>query len=226
MKILVADDDVDMLDVTTYALRKHGYQVVTVTDGAQAIQRWRDDQPDLVLLDVGLPRMNGFEVCRKIREHSTTPIIMVTGRSEDDQVVQGFLLGADDYVTKPFSHRQLAMRIRAVLNRSSGGLQAEPATELNTSDMRLDLQSHEVTRGDLTVRLTPLEFRILYILSANEGRVVSSSRLIEYAWGYDGGEASLLKTHVCHIRQKLKMQRGQGGYIRAIPWVGYSLTRD
>ena len=135
---------------------------------------------------------------------------MLTARNDDDNVVQGFLTGADDYVTKPFSHRQLAARIRAVLNRTAGGLWPEPTGEVTVGDLRLDLHSHEVTiKDERTVRLTPLEFRVLYMLAINEGRVVSSSRLVEYAWGYDGGEASLVKTHISHIRQKLGDREGQ-----------------
>ena len=224
MKILVVDDDVDMLDTTTYSLRKHGYQVVTGTNGQQALERWDQEKPDLVVLDVNMPKLNGVEVCRRIREKSLTPVIMLTGKGDEESVVQGFLVGADDYVTKPFSHKQLAMRVRAVLNRTSDRPQAEPTGDLETTDMRLDMQSHDVTRNGKTVRLTPLEFKILYILAANEGRVVSSQRLIEYAWGYDGGESSLLKTHVCHIRQKLGL-KDPGPNIQSIPWVGYTLTK-
>jgi DNA-binding response OmpR family regulator len=105
IKILLADDDADLLDVTTYALRREGYNIVTATDGQQAIERHLDERPDLVLLDLSLPRMSGFEVCRRIRESAATPIIMLTARNDDDNVVQGFLTGADDYVTKPFSQR-------------------------------------------------------------------------------------------------------------------------
>jgi two-component system OmpR family response regulator len=233
VKILVADDDADLLDVTTYALRREGYNIVTATDGQQAVDRHLDERPDLVLLDVGLPRMNGFDVCRRIRESAATPIIMLTARNDDDNVVQGFLTGADDYVTKPFSHRQLAARIRAVLNRTHGGLTPEPDGDLTVGNLRLDLHSHEVTiKDDRTVRLTPLEFRVLYMLAINEGRVVSSSRLVEYAWGYEGGEASLVKTHISHVRQKLGLdktkpedERPGDIRIKTVPWVGYSLTR-
>jgi two-component system response regulator VicR len=225
MKILLADDDTDMLDVTTYAFRRDGFNVITATDGEQALRRWKTDEPDLVLLDVGLPRINGFEVCRRIRQSSSTPVIMLTARGEEEHVVKGFLLGADDYVTKPFSHRQLTMRVRAVLQRRSGSAVPEPANEIEVGELKIDMQSHEVAKGDYVVRLTPLEFRILYILAINVGRVVSSTRLIEYAWGYDGGDASMLKTHICHIRQKLKLEKGKPGYITSIPHVGYSLTR-
>jgi two-component system, OmpR family, response regulator MtrA len=229
----VADDDADLLDVTTYALRREGYSTVTATDGPQAVDRWATERPDLVLLDLGLPRMSGFDVCRRIRETATTPIIMLTARTDDENVVQGFLIGADDYVTKPFSHRQLAARIRSVLNRAHGGLTPEPAGSLTVGSLRLEMQSHEVTvRDGRTVRLTPLEFRLLYMLAINEGRVVSSSRLVEYAWGYEGGEGSLVKTHISHMRQKLGLDKDRAGaeqpddvHISTIPWVGYSLRR-
>ena len=225
MKILLVEDDADTLDVTTYSLRKNGYDVVTCTDGQQAVARWEREKPDLVVLDVNLPKMNGFDVCRKIRDNSLTPVIMLTGRTDEEHVLQGFNLGADDYVTKPFSHKQLAARIRAVLNRVGERVPAEPAGQVKTTDMVLDMQAHEVVRNGKSVRLTPLEFKILYILASNEGRVVSSQRLIEYAWGYDGGDPSLLKTHVCHIRQKLGFGE-TGPNIESVPWVGYKLIRD
>src|SRR5881227_2414108 len=138
MKILVVEDDKDALDLTVYSLRKHGYQVIAGQDGQQALEQWESENPDLVVLDVGLPKVNGFDVCRRIREKSLTPVIMLTGKSEEEQIVQGFTLGADDYVTKPFSHRQLAMRIRAVLNRCSERPFTTPGGEVATTDMRLD----------------------------------------------------------------------------------------
>jgi DNA-binding response OmpR family regulator len=226
LKILLVDDDPDMLDVTKYGLHKRGYEVVTVSDGAEALRRCESDNPDLVLLDVGLPRVNGFEVLRKLRETSRLPVIILSGRSDEEQLAQGFVLGADDYVTKPFSHRLLAMRVNAVLQRSSGRLAAVPDGQMTTRTLSLDLQAHEVKRGDVRVRLTPLEFRILHILAANEGRVVTTSRLVQHAWGHDAAQTALLKTHVCHIRRKLHMRAGEPGYIKAVPWVGYYLTKE
>jgi len=181
MRILFADHDVQLLDVAAYALRKEGYQVITATDGARAVERWRADRPDVVVLDTDLRGLDGFAACRTIREQATTPVILLSTRIDDDQVVRGFRMGADDYVAKPFSHRQLAVRIRALLNRCAGALQPEPSEELCTQDMRLDRQAHEVVRNGETVRLTPLEFRLLYMLASNEGRVVRFDRLVEYA---------------------------------------------
>ena len=226
MKILLADDDADMVDVTAYALRREGFNIIVATDGAQALRRWESDQPDLVLLDVGMPRMNGLEVCRKIRQSSETPVIMLTAAGDEEHVVQGFRHGADDYITKPFSPKQLAMRIRAVMRRSSNKPMAEPVSVLRVGQYTLDMESHQVTKGDVVAQLTPLEFRILYMLAMNEGRVVSFGRLVEYAWGYDGGEPAMLKTHISHIRKKLKVVEGQPGYISVVHGVGYALAKS
>jgi DNA-binding response OmpR family regulator len=223
VKILLADDDADMVDVTAYALRREGFNIIVATDGAQALRRWESDQPDLVLLDVGMPRINGLEVCRKIRQASDTPVIMLTASGDEEHVVQGFRHGADDYVTKPFSPKQLAMRIRAVMRRSSGTSPPEPVGVLRVGQYTLDLESHQVIRGDVTAQLTPLEFRILYMLAMNEGRVVSFGRLVEYAWGYNGGEPSMLKTHISHIRTKLRVRADGAGAIAVVHGVGYVL---
>jgi DNA-binding response OmpR family regulator len=224
MKILLADKDPEALDVTTYALRRYGFEVTGVCDGLQALRCWRDTSPDLVLADLDLPGMNGFELCREIRQHSATPVIIVSARNADEDVVQGFQLGADDYVTKPFKHRQLAMRIRAILNRASGAPAAYvQGGELRAGKLRLDLESHEVIQPSGVARLTPIEFRIFYLLMLNAGRVVSSSRLIEYAWGYDGADTGILKMHISRIRLKLGMHSTASDHIASVRWVGYVL---
>ena len=224
MKILLVDDDTDLLDVTAYALRREGFNVIVATDGAQALRRWESDDPDLVLLDVGMPRMSGLEVCRKIRQTSTTPVIMLTAASDEEHVVQGFRSGADDYVSKPFSPKQLALRIRAVMRRSAGQTVTESQRILQVGEFTLDLESHQVTRSDEIVQLTPLEFRIFHMLAINEGRVVTFSRLVEFGWGYDGGEPAMLKTHISHLRKKLKLEPGRPGYIQVLHGVGYLMS--
>lgn len=226
MKVLLVDDDTDLLDVTAYALRREGFTVIVATDGAQAILRWQQDKPDLIVLDVNMPLRNGFEVCWQIRQADTTPVIMLTANNREEQIIRGFEAGADDYVTKPFSPRQLAMRIRAIWRRSMRHGEPEPARELRLGSLVLDAESHDVRHNDRPVQLTPIEFRLLYILVANNGRVVSTSRLVDYAWNYQGGDVSLLKTHVSHIRRKLALPQGDVGEIRAIPRVGYRLIRD
>jgi DNA-binding response OmpR family regulator len=224
MKVLLADDDADLLDLMTYALRREGHTTVAAIDGKQALARFATERPELVLLDVTMPKVNGFEVCRAIRHEAETPIILLTACDQEEDVVRGFQLGADDYVTKPFSVKQLVHRMQAVMRRCRADQYAEPVREVRVGDLVLDQQSYEVTKGNTRVQLTPLEFRILYLLAMNAGRVIPYSRLVEYAWGYDGGEACLLKTHICHIRAKLGLDTAQGG-IKAVAGVGYSLAR-
>jgi DNA-binding response OmpR family regulator len=229
MKILLVEDDVNLLDVTAYALRREGFSVIPATDGVQALTRWEADRPNMVVLDIGLPRMDGLDVCRRIRQsgpHANTPVILLTGRTAEEDVLTGFRAGADDYVTKPFSPAQLAMRIRAVWRRGGHLGALEPSGELRVGDLTLDRESHEVWRGEEMVRLTPIEFRLLYMLATNAGRVVSAARLVEYAWDYAASDSSLLKTHICHVRKKLRLRRGQPGDIRAVPHVGYRLIAD
>jgi DNA-binding response OmpR family regulator len=223
MRVLLAEDDVDMLDVTTYALRKHGYDVTGVTDGDTALDSWGKLRPDFVLLDVNLPSRSGFEVCREIRKQSATPIIMVTALGDEDHIIQGFDCGADDYVSKPISYRELAMRMRAILQRSAGAPIVDNAMVAKSGDLSVDLSAHEVRNGDKAVRMTRLEARVLYFLLSNAGRTVPTERLIELVWNYEGGDAFALKTHICHIRQKLEIAKGQPGYISSVPHIGYTL---
>ena len=226
VKVLLVDDDTDLLDVTAYAMRREGFNVIVATDGQQAVRRFQQDRPDVVVLDVNMPWLSGLEVCQKIRQTSATPVILLTALNQEDQIVQGFQAGADDYVTKPFSPRQLAMRIRAVWRRNASRDEPEPVRELRIGDLILDAESHDVRFQNRPIQLTPIEFRLLYILAANDGRVVSNNRLVDYVWGYDGGDISLLKTHVSHIRKKLDLPNENLGEIRAIPRVGYRLTRQ
>jgi DNA-binding response OmpR family regulator len=224
MKVLLAEDDSDLLDLLTYALRREGYTVLSAMDGSQALKRWEAEPPDIVLLDANLPKTDGYEVCRRIRHDGKVPVIMLTARDEEEDILRGFRLGADDYITKPFSARQLIARMTAVLRRSQADPYRQVSREVRIGDVLLDLQSYSVKAHDREIQLTPLEFRILYLLGVNEGRVIPYSRLVEYAWGYEGGDSSLLKTHICHIRQKLNLSAGKNGGIRAVPGVGYSLA--
>src|SRR5438067_6004985 len=165
MKILLVDDDVDLLDVTSYALRREGFNVIAATDGVQALRRWEADRPDVVVLDVGLPKLSGFEVLRKIEQQGQTPVILLTALRSEEDVIKGFRLGADDYVTKPFSPRQLTARIQAVGRRGSRTGGDVVTRELRVGDMLLDVEGHEVRVGERVVRLTKLEFRILHLLA-------------------------------------------------------------
>jgi DNA-binding response OmpR family regulator len=179
-----------------------------------------------VVLDVRLPRLSGFEICRRIRHISDVPIIMLTACTEEHDLLRGLQVGADDYMTKPFSLKQLAARMETVLRRCRPDEYRRVASEVRAGDLLLRLQSYEALRDGVPVQLTPLEFRILYLLAMNEGQIIPYSRLVDYAWGYEGGDASLLKTHICHIRRKLNLPANGEGSIRSLATVGYSLVKQ
>ena len=224
IRVLIADDDVDFLDVTAYALRRAGFVVSAVSNGEDAIDCWRSEEPDIVLLDVGMPKVPGLQVCQTIRSGSSTPIVLISGNRRESDIISGFEAGADDYVTKPFSVQHLVMRLRALHRRTSGQTADVTPRHLVLDPLAIDLDSFGVSVSGEPVRLTRLEFRLLYCLAANAGRVVPTARLIDFAWGLDGeGGASLLKTHFSHIRRKLKEATDTDISIRAFPGVGYSL---
>jgi DNA-binding response OmpR family regulator len=226
MRALIVDGDPDLLDIMTYAFRREGYEVVTAASGAQALARFRDDHPGIVVLELNLSHLNGFEVCRRIRLESEVPIIVASARHEEQDVLRALSLGADDYVTKPFSLKQLAARMETVLRRCRRDAHARAARTVRAGDLELNRETYEATRGGEPVQLTPLEFRILSLLAMNEGQVIPYARLVDYAWGFEGGDASLLKTHVCHIRQKLGLPTDGPGALRSLATVGYSLVKQ
>ena len=225
MKLLLVEGEVDLLDLWADALRRAGHTVLTAIDGEQALARWRAGRPDFIVLDGNLPKLDGFEVCRRIRHEGRTPVIMLTARREGDDVVRGLKLGADDYLTKPFSPKELAARMEAVLRRSREDTYRQAARELTVDDLYLDLEAHEARKGGSPVQLTRLEFRVLSLLAMNAGRVIPHGRLIEHAWGHDGGDRAMLKTHISHLRKKLGLQADGPGSIKAVTGVGYCLVR-
>jgi DNA-binding response OmpR family regulator len=227
MRVLLAEDDVEVLDVTSYALRRYGHDVVCVTDGADVVERWRQSRPDLVILDVNLPNVSGMKLCQSIRAESSTPIIMVTALNDECHVIEGFESGADDYMCKPISYKELAVRIRAVAERSTGAAPGSasvtPSSVVSSGDLSVDISTCEVFKAGESVRMTRLEARVLYFLLSNAGHVVPTHRLIELVWDYDRGDCFSLKTHICHVRRKLDIPSGQPGYIVALPHIGYKL---
>jgi DNA-binding response OmpR family regulator len=221
---LVADDDPDFLDVTAYALRRAGFIVNAVSSSEEALDIWRAEDPDIVLLDVSLPTIPGYAVCQTIRNSSTTPVVLLSGARRESDIIRGFEVGADDYMTKPFSIPHLVMRLRAIHRRATGLATDVSPKRLVLGPMTVDLDSFSVTVDGEPVQLTRLEFRLLYCLFANEGRVVATSKLVDFAWGMDGeADASLMKTHISHIRRKLAQASSYPINIRAFPGVGYSL---
>lgn len=221
MKILVVDDDLDLLGLIGFALRQAGYLVIEAADGEEALATFDREQPDLLIVDVNLPKLNGFEVCRRIRAESTTPILLLTVRSSEEDQVHGLDLGADDYLTKPFSPRTLLARVRALLRRAG----IERPSPLAAGDLILDVE-HQAVRisGGPTTRLTNREFRLLQYLLANTGHTISVERLTNHIWGYQGvGDRQLLKQLVHRLRQKIERDPAEPQYLVTIAGVGYML---
>lgn len=219
MKILIADDDPDLLGVTAFALQQAGFLVIKAKDGAAALEAFIREEPDLAVLDINMPRMSGFELARKIRERSQMPLIMLTVRSEEEDVIRALGLGADDFLTKPFSPRILIARIRALLRRV--GMEAEGTVVfhklvLHIEDLALEGLSDE------PVRLTPLEMRFLQLLFTHGGRTVSTERILSHVWGNRaGGNRQLLKQLVHRLRQKLEVNPGEPKLLRTVSNSGY-----
>jgi DNA-binding response OmpR family regulator len=223
VKILVVDDDRVLADVISFTLRKEGFQVILAQDGATALQRWDEEKPELILLDVNLPKGDGFSVTERIRQEADTPIILLTVRREEDDIVYGLELGADDYITKPFSPRQLVARVQAVLRRAG----CKPLGPIRQSgDLTLDMQRREVTIADQEpIGLTPLEARLLEYLLLNRGHVLTIEDLISHIWGSRGGDRDMLRQLVHRLRSKIEMDPKQPVLIETLPGVGYGLVQ-
>jgi DNA-binding response OmpR family regulator len=226
IKVLLVEDDPDMLDLTSYVLRRERFVVAEAGDGAQALRRWKADRPDIVVLDLGLPSLDGFEVLRRIREEGDTPILVVTGRKDAQDILRAFNLGSDDFVPKPFEFCELTARIRAIMRRAGATAQQDAEPRIQLDGLTLDPQTHEVIWRDTCVSLTPTEFRILYLLATNPGRVVPSSRIYTYVWGSQGADANALRSHVSHLRRKLEVCGEEPGTILSVPAVGYIFKRS
>jgi DNA-binding response OmpR family regulator len=227
IKILLVEDEPDILDMTAYVLRRERYVVVEACDGPQALRRWKTDRPDIVILDLGLPGVDGFDVLRQIRAESDTPILVLTARGDAPNLLRAFNLGTDDFLSKPFEVRELTARIKAILRRSKAAAADDEMSEprVNIDGLTLDPEAYEVSWRDTFVRLTPTEFRILYLLVTNAGHIVSANRLYTYVWGSDGGDANALRSHISHLRRKLELDGGSPGLISAVPAVGYLFRR-
>jgi len=221
VKILVVDDDLDLLKVIAFALRQAGYLVVEAQDGASGTAAFERERPDLVVLDVNLPRLNGFEVLKRIRAAASTPVMMLTVRSGEEDQVQGLDLGADDYLAKPFSPRTLLARVRALLRRAG----VEKPAPLSSGDLALDLETQSVrVRGQPPVRLTNLEARLLQLLLANGGHTLPLDRLTSHVWGYRGtGDRQLLKQLVHRLRRKIEDDPAEPRYLVTVSGLGYAL---
>jgi DNA-binding response OmpR family regulator len=221
MKVLLVEDDLDQLDITAHMLRRERFAVIEASDGAQALRRFKTERPDLVIVALALPPPDGFELLRSIRAEDQTPVLVVSGPNDRKDTYRCFELGADDCITKPYEYRELTFRIRAILRRSQGPIREETEHRLELEGLRLDPEAHEVEQGSSVTRLTPTEFRIFYALVKNAGHVVPANRLFSDVWGNDGGAANSLRSHICHLRKKLGLDRGARGSIASVPAVGY-----
>ena len=222
MKILAVDDDLELLRLIAFALRQSGYLVVEAQDGPSALSAFESERPDLVILDVNMPRLNGFEVLKRIRAGgSPTPVMMLTVRSAEEDQVRGLDLGADDYLAKPFSPRTLLARVRALLRRAG----VERPAPLSSGDLVLDLETQSVrVRGGAPARLTNLEARLLQLLLANGGHTLPLDRLTSHVWGNRGlGDRQLLKQLVHRLRRKIEEDPASPRYLVTVSGVGYAL---
>ena len=221
MKALVAEDDRVLADLIAFTLRREGFQVNLAYDGETALQQWRDYRPDIIVLDLNLPKVDGFVVCSRIRTEDDTPIIMLTVRSEEDDIVRGLGVGADDYVLKPFSPRQLVARIQSVLRRA--GKPIAPAV-YRAGDLTLDSNRREVQIGqNKAIRLTSLENRLLRYMMINKRHILTHEAIIGQVWGPEGGDRDMLRQLVRRLRRKVEIDPAQPAYIENIPGRGYGL---
>lgn len=227
MKILVVEDDRVVADLITFTVRRAGYEAVMANDAVSALRRWQEDQPGLILLDINLPGTpelkDGFAICRYIRRESDLPILLLTVRGEEDDIVNGLEAGADDYVLKPFSPRQLVARIQAVLRRANARGSARQATfSVKGLDFNPKLREVRLANGDVAA-LTSLESRLLEALMLNEGQVLTIDDLISDTWGAGGGTSEMLRQLVRRLRAKVEPDPANPRYIHNIPGLGYTL---
>jgi len=223
MKILIVEDEATMAEVVGRYMQREGYSVRHVADGARAMAAVDSFHPDLVVLDVMLPNRDGLEICRELRAtHGGTPVIMLTARGEETDKILGLGLGADDYVTKPFSPGELVARVKAVLRRTMATTDPTPAETITAGDLRIDLATRRVLRGDVSLDLTAKEFDLLAHMAAHPGRVYTRESLLRDVWGYDFyGDDSTVTVHVRRLREKLEPDPAKPRYLTTVWGVGY-----
>jgi DNA-binding response OmpR family regulator len=226
IKILVVDDETSVTDLIGYNLKKDHYQVLVAHDGEAALNIARDQDPDLILLDLMLPKIDGLDVCRELRKTSQVPIIMVTARGEETDRVIGLELGADDYLCKPFSMRELLARIKAVLRRNQKDLSPTRSIIKGPAGLELDEDSRTVTIDQVPLELTRLEYDLVQYLALNAGRVLSREQLLSQAWGYDFvGGVRAVDSAVKRLRKKISLADPDLTLIETVRGIGYRMVR-
>ncbi|GAA3524345.1 MtrAB system response regulator MtrA [Corynebacterium pilbarense] len=222
-KILVVDDDPAINEMLTIVLEAEGFQTSSVTDGVEAVPAFRSFDPDLILLDLMLPGMNGIDICREIRKESAVPVVMLTAKTDTVDVVLGLESGADDYITKPFKPKELVARIRARLRRTD----ETPADVFEVGDLTVDVPQHTVTRGDEEIQLTPLEFDLLVEMARKPNQVHSREELLESVWGYrNASDTRLVNVHVQRLRSKIEHDPENPEIILTVRGVGYKTGKS
>jgi two-component system response regulator RegX3 len=224
-KVLIVEDEVSFSDALAYLLKKESYEVEVAVNGAEAIERFQSFNPDLILLDLMIPEVSGTEVCRVIRSTSQVPIIMLTAKDSEIDKVVGLELGADDYVTKPYSSRELLARMKAVMRRNSGeSVGLEEGALLTAGSVRMDIDKHQVTVNSVAVTFPLKEFELLEFLMRNSGRVLTRSQLIDRVWGNDYfGDTKTLDVHIKRLRAKIEEDPANPKMIHTIRGLGYKL---
>lgn len=219
---MVVDDDAKTVELVKLYLNRDGYRVISAYDGIEALRLARESKPDLIVLDLMLPGCDGLEVCKTLRKESDVPIIMLTARASEDDKLKGLGLGADDYLTKPFSPKELAARVRAVLRRLPDDPLMRGPADLHVGDLHMDLLKHEATFSGRVLELTPIEFKLLGVLAREPGRTFSRGQLVEKVLGYDfDGFDRTIDVHILNLRRKLEPQPTRPKYIRTIYGAGY-----
>jgi DNA-binding response OmpR family regulator len=220
-RILIIEDDPNVSEVVGRYLEREGYRVESVADGREGLRRALADPPDLVVLDLMLPSLGGLEVCRQLRAVAPVPVIMLTARGEEADRITGLELGADDYVAKPFSPRELTARVRAVLRRATGPVPATAERFLRAGDLTIDLVAHEAKVGDQVVTLTAKEFDLLAHFMSNPRRAMRREELLEDVWGFSYGDTSTVTVHVRRLREKIEADPRAPRYVCTVWGVGY-----
>lgn len=226
-KILIVEDEPNIAETVAYSLEKEGYKVSVANDGTSGLERILRDEPDLVILDLMLPGIDGLDICRQVRRKSDVPIIMLTAKEAEIDRVLGLEMGADDYITKPFSLRELVARVKTVLRRSDHAGHATEDTAIRVGDLVIDLLGHEVRKDGKKIDLSVKEYEVLKLLASNAGRVLSRDLLLDRIWGADFyGDQRTVDVHIRWLREKIEQDPGEPRYILTVRGTGYKISRE
>jgi two-component system, OmpR family, response regulator len=226
-KLLIVEDDRNLLDTLVYNIEKEGYSVISSMNGEEAVESARKENPDLIVLDIMLPGLNGLEVCRILRKEMTTPILMLTARNEEVDKIIGLEIGADDYMTKPFSMKELIARIRAMLRRADMTISRPDSLDktITTGTLEIDTERHRITVSGKELELSPREYDLLVFLAINKGFVFTREQLLEKVWGYDfAGDTRTVDVHIRWLRQKIEVDPSKPEKLLTVRGAGYKLT--